>query len=1282
MKAWRNGIEWLNLASRFAELFSSFCRKWHLGPSGKKVVRSFSSHGLSVVSQPALGVPWPSRTKVHDYFRKRSAPQGELRCQALFSSYCRKWHRGPSGKKVVRSFSSQGLGFVSQPAQGVRWPSRTKVHDYFRKRSAVRWALRRLAVFSSYCSKSTLSCPRDHRFGRNILSKEYPVLHSYLRTMTGIAHFTTFVLLSTAAAQAAAPSPEALKFFESKVRPLLVNQCQECHGPQKKKGGLRLDNLPYILQGGETGAAIVPGDAEKSLLIKAVNYDDKDLQMPPDEKMKPAEIAILKQWIAMGAPWPEAEVASAKTMHKPGQITEEDRKWWAFQKVAEPKVPAANLGAVRNPIDGFVQAKLAENGLKPSPEASPTELIRRVTIDLTGLPPTPERVAQFVADCKAEASSKPAHPAYERLVDELLASPRYGERWAQHWLDLVRYAESDGYRLDSYRPNAWPYRDYVIKAMNDDKPYGQFVREQLAGDEIAPEDPSVFVATGFLRHTIYGYNERDAEGQWTNILNEVTDVTADVFLGLSVQCAHCHDHKFDPILQKDYYRLQAFFGNMTWAEDKPLATPEQKREYAEKLAAYKEATKAPQKIIDDIIEPRIKKAMDHAMSIFPDEVKAMYAKPKEQRTPWEEQVVQLAYRQAEYERVRFKEEKLKEGETKALAAAREALAKFESLKPKPFVTGLVVGETGTNGATMHYKTRKVGEVATGPGFLTILDPSEAKIPEPSGSATTTGRRTVLANWLTDPKNPITWRVIVNRVWQHHFGRGIAGTPSDLGHLGEKPTQPELLDWLTTQFLKSGGKMKDLHRLMVTSATYRQGSRVEAKAGETSPMMKDPENRLLWRFSPQRLDAEQARDAVLAASGELKERLDGEGEAPTSPCRSIYMKRMRNTQDAFLASLDQPPGFQSIPERQATTTATQGLLMVNGDWPLERARAMATRLTKSKPTNDAALVRSAYSLAYARDPSSAEINAATDFLKTQRALLKKEAPPPPPVPSPLAAAEKFFGNKGALGTKQTLLMQPGTPNEKLRVNTDGKLEPEQFSVEAVVYLNSVFPDATVRTIVSRWNNKKDEPGWAFGVTGMKSAHKPYNLIMQLSGEDFQGSPSYEAVPSGLRIEPGKPYYVAASVDIHPGPGQQFGGHVTFYARDLSDPNAQMQTVVVPDNIPGVYVNESLALYVGGRDQEKRSNWDGAIAHVAVRSGALDPAKLMTWAGNSDPSCIVDISADATPVMLKEAAGRKWSWETSVTPPKPGAAKGPFDPNAQAIADLCHVLINSNEFFYLQ
>lgn len=1125
--------------------------------------------------------------------------------------------------------------------------------------------------------------------------------------MNALSSLSLLSLLGATAVHAAAPSSEALKFFEAKVRPLLVEQCQDCHGPTKHKGGLRVDNLPYLIRGGEQGPALVPHKPEQSLLIKAISYADPDMEMPPEGKMSDEDIATLKQWIAMGAPWPEAEVAGAQLGRKPGEITDADRQWWSFVPVKEPRVPevkSAQFSVLtakksdknklstshsalrtppRNPIDHFILAKLAENGLQPSPEASRIELIRRLSFDLHGLPPTPEQVTAFVEDERPDA--------YERLVDGLLASPRYGERWAQHWLDLVRYAESEGYRLDAYRPNVWPYRDYVIKSFNDNKPYAQFVREQIAGDEIAPEDPNVAIGTAFLRHTIYEYNQRDTAAQWKLIMNEVTDVTADVFMGLSVQCAQCHDHKFDPILHKDYYRLQAFFGNITWPEHKLLATPQQVKDYDAKLAAWKEAAKEPLAVIDSIIEPRIKGAQKNALEKFPDEIQATFAKPKHERTPIEEQWMQLANRQIEYERYRFKTDKIKEPEQSRLKAAQEALAQFDHLKPEPLMTAFIIGETGNVGATTKFKSRRTGEVEVKPGFLTILDPSDAKIPQPSGNAATTGRRTVLANWLTREDNPLTWRVMTNRVWQYHFGKGIAGTASDFGNLGEKPVNPELLDWLTSQFIKSGGKIKDLHKLIVMSATYRQSSKAaeaESKGprakGQSnadlaasppsalSPMLKDPDNRLLWRFPPRRLDAEQSRDAILAATGELTPRMGGEGEDASKTCRSIYTRKMRNSPDDFLSSLDMPPGFQSISERQATTTATQSLLMINGDWPLDRARAMAASLLKAQPKDEAEIVRQAYQRVYARQPNASELTAATSFLRNQQAALKRETPPPPPAVSPLASAQRFFGPNAASKTQKTLLMTPGSANEKLRVGAITQLEPEQFAVEAVIYLSSLYPDAGVRTIASRWNNGKTDPGWALGVTSEKSAHKPNNLIMQLSGEDFQGSQLYEAVPSGLRVPLNKPFYVAASIDNHPAPGQTFGSTVTFYARDLSDPAAPMQTATVSSQVVGGWINKSRALYVGGRDADKKSLWHGAIARVALRSGLLDGGKLMSWAADSDPTCVVDVSADHV------ASHKTWAWESATGAPKGGAA---LDPRKEAVADLCHALFNSNEFFYL-
>jgi hypothetical protein len=1101
-----------------------------------------------------------------------------------------------------------------------------------------------------------------------LLAKEpRPALRLLLTAFAG--------LVGPTATLEAAPSAEAIKFFEAKVRPILVESCQECHSEKKHKGDLRLDNLPFIVQGGSSGPAIVPHKPDESLLIKAVSYADPDMEMPPDGKLPEEQIAILKQWIQMGAPWPEAEVAAAGNARRPGQITDEDRKWWAFQPVKNPKPPALTAPTT---IDAFILERLKKEGLAPAPEATPQELLRRLYFDLTGLPPTPEDAASFLAE-----SEKDKQGAYERLVDRLLASPRYGERWAQHWLDIARYAESEGYRLDSYRPNAWPYRDYVIRSLNEDKPYNQFVREQIAGDELAPNDPQVAIGTAFLRHTIYEYNQRDAEGQWKGILNEVTDVTADVFMGLSVQCAQCHDHKFDPILQKDYYRLQSFLANITWPENKPLATPEEISAYNEKLRVWEEATKEPRAVIDAIIEPKIARAEISAMEKFPDEVQAMWRKPREQRTPYEEQIVQLAWRQADYERYRFKEDKIKDPEATQLRDARAQLAEFDHLKPKPLLPAFVIGETGSSGRDAKFTSRRAGTIEAKPGFLTILEPSDAVIPAPESGAATSGRRTVLADWLTRPDNPLTTRVIVNRVWQYHFGRGIAGTPSDFGRLGEAPTHPELLDWLTTQFVKGGWKLKPLHKMIVMSAAYRQSAGLpsrDPKPGLKNPQLVDPENRLLWRFPPRRLDAEQARDAVLAASGELDLTMYGEGVEAGKPRRSVYTRKIRNTQDEFLQSLDAPPGFSSMPTRDATTTATQSLLMINGDWPLERARAMGARLARESSATDAQLVEEAYALAFARKPKEQEKAQALAFLDAQRSLLKKQLPPPPVEVPVLAAASKWFGSEPLSKTTKAMWLQPGTRNEKLRAATvaNGRVEGNEFAIEAVVYLDSLYPDGTVRTIVSRWNNNKADRGWAFGVTSAKSAYQPNNLILQFSGEDFQGSLMYEVVASNLRVTLQKPFYVAAVISDEPAsPEQTFGGSVTFYARDLSDPSAPMQTAKVPHQVCGGFVNPERALYVGGRDQDKRSLWHGAIARVALRDGAMDPGKLMTWAAASDATCLADISADFVSDMTGKSPS-PWRWESSAPP---ATSQGTIDPHREALADLCHILLNSNEFFYL-
>ena len=1065
---------------------------------------------------------------------------------------------------------------------------------------------------------------------------------------------------------------EAVKFFEMKIRPLLAEQCFDCHGKDKQKGGLRLDHIDFIRAGGSHyGPAVAEGPPEKSPLLLAVSYADSDLQMPPEEKLSSEQIALLEQWVAMGAPWPAGETAD-NTGFRPGVITEADRAWWAFQPLQSvtPPAPPSNGPRWRNEIDLFVRERLQREGLTASPEASAEELLRRVSFDLHGLPPTPEQLHAFTQAYTAADSEAERDRVYERLIDELLASPRYGERWAQHWLDLARYAESEGYRQDAYRPNAWPYRDYVIQSFNQDKPYDQFMREQIAGDEIAPEDPSVAIGTAFLRHGIYEYNQRDAEGQWKLIQNEVTDVTADVFMGLSVQCAQCHDHKFDPILQKDYYRLQAFLNNITWPEDKLLATPAELAAYDRQLRAWEEAAAGPRAVIDSILEPRILRAAESAMSKFPDEVQAMYAKPKEQRTPYEEQVVQLAYRQAAYERVRFNTDKLPEAEAAQIKQAREELKAFDHLKPKQPLTAFVIGETGLPAQPARFSTRKAGVQEAKPGFLTLLDPSDAPIPAPAPGQVTSGRRSVLANWLANPSNPLTTRVIVNRVWQYHFGRGLVATASDFGRLGELPTHPELLDWLTRDFLANDWRLKPLHKKILLSATYRQTAR---RAPDEVALMKDPENKLLWRFQPRRLDAEEARDAALAASGELILKEGGEGEDAKKPRRSVFTKKIRNTQDDFLRSLDAPAGYSSTPKRDATTTATQSLLLFNGDWPLERARAMAARLVSEHYNDPTAQVSAAFELAFNRSARPDELKEAVRFLKAQTTALRKDLPPPPPVTSPLADLSKRFppATTQIVKTNKALHLQPGTSHEKLKVKTD-EVEGPRFFVEAVVTLDALYPDATVRTIVSRWGSAKTDPGWSFGVTSQKSAYQPNNLIVQLSGDDFQGTHAYEVVASGLRIPTGRAHYVAASVSNRPLEGRPYGGSITFYALDLTDPQAVMQSVTVPHEVVGGYIDAERALVVGGRDTDKRSLWDGGIAQVLISNGERKPEwKPMQQAGSG---CIINITGQEVPVKSDSV----FTWETSTPAAKPTVK---LDPAREALADFCHALLNANEFFYL-
>ncbi|MBA4065591.1 MAG: hypothetical protein C0501_18130 [Isosphaera sp.] len=782
---------------------------------------------------------------------------------------------------------------------------------------------------------------------------------SYARPLLAAA-----VLTAVPPAAPAADKDEAAKFFEASVRPILVAQCVKCHGPEKQKGGLRLDSGEAALKGGDAGPAVVPGKPDASPLIHAVRYGD--VQMPPAGKMSDAEIAALEKWVKDGAVWPGAKaggmVPAGHAARKPGTITDEDRAWWAFRPVAPVAVPGTRHPA-RNAVDGFVFARLEKEGLSPAPEAGKLALLRRVTFDLTGLPPTPDEVAAFLADTSADA--------YEKLVDRLLASPRYAERQARFWLDLVRYAESDGYRADFPRPQAWRYRDYVVRSFAADKPFDRFVREQLAGDELYPADPDALIATGFLRLGIYEYNQRDVRGQWAAILNDLTDVTGDALLGLGVGCARCHDHKFDPLLQKDYFALQSFFAGIAMRDEPVFASPAAKAEYDSKLAAWEAKTAEVRAKIDALLEPIRKKEMAVAAGKFPADIQPIFAKAPADRTPGERQLYDLAYRQVEYEFDRAPA-KLK-GEQKAeydrLKKELDAVAK--PADPDAMVTrdlGPVAAETRMGGGRQK-------PVTVDPAFPTVLG---GPLPTIKGGEQTTGRRAALAEWLTRPDHPLTARVLVNRVWQQHFGTGLVATPSDYGTLGEKPTHPELLDHLAAEFVRGGWKLKPLHRLIVTSATYRQSSAVPA----TSAAKNDPDARLLWRMTVRRLDAEQVRDALLATSGELKLDAGGPSVPAGEPRRSVFTKVIRNTPDPLLASFDAADGILGCAKRNVTVTPTQSLLLLNGGFGLARAKAFATRVMPADGKDAPEGVRKAFGLAFGRPPTAVEAEEALAFLKGQ------------------------------------------------------------------------------------------------------------------------------------------------------------------------------------------------------------------------------------------------------------------------------------------------------------
>jgi len=1081
-----------------------------------------------------------------------------------------------------------------------------------------------------------------------------------LRSSVNILHLGHNGLLAMALASltclpsnaTASPTDQEIRFFEEQVRPLLARHCWECHGGQTQRGQLRVDSMSALLSGGESGPAVTPGKPDDSLLVEAIRYES--FEMPPSGKLAPDQIAVLVKWIKLGAPWPGHDDAVREPAAAPSKLTDEDRAYWAFQPLQNSLPPAIASDREpdrwsRNDVDRFVQARLESEGLTPAPEADRRALMRRLHFDLTGLPPAPEEIDAFVADA--------APDAHERLVDRLLDSPRYGERWARHWLDLVRYAESDGFRQDAFRPHAWRYRDYVIRAFNDDKPYDRFILEQIAGDELAPQDLETLAATSYLRHGIYEYNQRDARTQWDNILVDITNVTGEVFLGLGMGCARCHDHKFDPILKEDYFRLKAFFTPLLPRDDLPFATGDQWRQYQAQLAAWREKTAAVRARIDELERPLVEAARKRAADKFPADVRDMLLKEPSQRTPLEHQLAELANRQAgeEVARINFGTQ-LKGDQRAKWDHLQQELKQFDDLRPQelpPAFTATDVGPVAP--PTPMASGREPRDIE--PGLLAVLGAPPLKI-EPPPSGNSTGRRTALARWLGGPDNPLTARVMVNRIWQQHFGAGLVPTASDFGRLGEAPSHPELLDWLARRFIADGWRFKPLHRLLVTSATYRQAAR--HPAGDAA-RQKDPENRWLWHMPVRRLDAEQIRDAMLAASGELELSLGGPSVTASQPRRSVYTRSLRNTRDPLLSVFDMADPFTSIDRRDVTTTPTQSLMMINGAWPLQRAEALAGRVRKLAGSEDRALVDHAYRLAYGRGPEPSEAEAILRFLHQRATGVGAEAPS---LPASLAV-ESMPGRPS-----QAAVLSPGSPQSRLVAPDSPALPSGDFTVEAVILLRSLYDDASVRTIVSQWDDHHQHPGWALGVTSKGSSYQPRNLILQWVGDPARNGGGYEVLASNLRPELGKPYYVAVSVRV----AETGARSATFFLQDLSSADAPLQRAEVAPRVTGHY-RSTRSLVIGGRDGTQRHVWDGLIDDVRISSAALQREQLLLFDPAAGPQTAAFWRFEPAPGVDRDSTLR--GHRLAVAAP----TSAPADARTAALIDVSHVLLNSNEFLYV-
>ncbi|MBN8628350.1 MAG: DUF1549 domain-containing protein [Planctomycetes bacterium] len=832
----------------------------------------------------------------------------------------------------------------------------------------------------------------------------------------GVASAATPVAPTPLQAKPSASAPN----FETHVRPILKAHCFHCHGEEEKlQGGLDLRLVRLITKGGDSGSSIVAGKHAESLLFQRI----ADGEMPPGEKkLSVTERETIARWLDGGARTLKPEPASI------AEFTEEERAFWSLQPVravSPPSVKQANV--VRTPIDAFLLAELERKSLQFSPEADPATLIRRVTFDLIGLPPTPEEVSAFVTAYDKDPK------AYEKLIDRLLASPHYGERWGRHWLDVAGYADSDGYSaVDAERKFAYRYRDYVIRSLNNDKPWNEFIVEQLAGDELVrppyeklPADQlDKLIATGFLRMGPDGTSDsaNDQKLAQNDCVAETLKIVSTSLLGLSVGCAQCHNHRYDPVSQVDYFRFRAIFepafNTQNWRVPKARLISTTSDETKKAIAAIDaeiakvnaEKTAELNKLMDETFELALKKIPEKQHA----EIRQARSTEVGKRTDAQKKILKdnpsvnitaTGVRQQLGVKYRAWETKY----TKVLDDLR-------AKRPEEEYVQALTEVPGKPPATfVHYRGDHLQrrQVVT-PGELSIFA-SAPKIAEKDATLPSTGRRLAYARYLTDGKHPLVARVLVNRFWMHHFGRGIVASPGDFGALGDRPTHPELLDWLAADFVKGGWKLKPFHKQIMMSTAYRQSSRRTPQLDAV-----DPDNLLLGRMSIRRLEAETLRDAVLATTGKLNRKQFGPpvpvspdetgqvvigvdtrdtagrptgkkvdlGEEPNR--RSIYIQSRRSLPLGMLETFDAPVMTPNCECRASSTVTPQSLLLMNSEFIVTQATEFAKRLRAAAPDDLASQVRSGAALAFGVRPSEADVSEAIEFVKAQTAALESVA----------------------------------------------------------------------------------------------------------------------------------------------------------------------------------------------------------------------------------------------------------------------------------------------------